>query len=63
MILFIASISILLHWIIDFLTVHTRPLYPFNDKIVSILFHTKKQRIISEIIITLIAIIIFVARL
>lgn len=58
-ILLIAALSILIHWIIDFLTVHTRPFAPINNKIVSLFFHTKKQRIIGEIIITIISLILF----
>ncbi|MAG08098.1 hypothetical protein CMO89_01385 [Candidatus Woesearchaeota archaeon] len=58
-ILVIAAASIFIHWVIDFLTVHTKPFMPFNDGIFSLFFHTKKQRIISEVIITLISGIIF----
>jgi len=48
----IAAFCIFLHWLVDFLTVHTRPLDPFNKKIISLFFHTKKQRLWSEIVIT-----------
>ena len=58
-IIIIVSLSIFIHWIIDFLTVHTKPLVPFNNKIISLFFHSKKQRIYSEIIITLISFITF----
>jgi hypothetical protein len=55
----IAIFSILLHWIIDFLTVHTRPFVPINDKIVCLFFKTKKQRLWSEIVITTISFVLF----
>lgn len=58
-ILFIAAVSIALHWLIDFLTVHTRPLDPVNRKIISLFFHTKRQRIVSEMIITIVSGILF----
>ncbi len=59
MILLIAMLAIFLHWFIDFLTVHTRPFVPFNNKIVCLFFKTKKQRTKSELIITLISFILF----
>jgi hypothetical protein len=55
----IASLSIIIHWLIDFLTVHTRPLDPINKKVVCLFFNSKKQRVVSEIIITIISIILF----
>ena len=55
----IAAWSIFLHWVIDFLTVHTQPFNPSNKKIVCFWFNTKKQRIQSEIVITLISFIVF----
>lgn len=59
-ILLIAIICIFLHWLVDFLTVHTRPLDPLNKKkIVSLFFHTTKQRIWSEIIITVVFLVVF----
>ncbi|MCK5107724.1 MAG: hypothetical protein KAQ83_03275 [Nanoarchaeota archaeon] len=57
--LLIASLSILIHWIIDFLTVHTRPFDPLNKRIVSLFFHSKKQRVVSEIIITIVSLVLF----
>lgn len=48
----IAAFCLLMHWLIDFLTVHTRPLYPFSDKLVCLFFKTKKAKIISDIAIT-----------
>lgn len=58
--LLIAMFSIIMHWFIDFLTIHTRPLYPVSKKIVCLFFKTKKQRIQSEIIITILSIILFI---
>jgi hypothetical protein len=57
--LLIASLSIAFHWLIDFLTVHTRPFDPLDKRVISLFFHSKKQRITSEIIITLISAIFF----
>ena len=57
--LLIAAVAIALHWLIDFLTVHTRPFDPIDKRIVSLFFHTKKQRIVSEMIITIISGILF----
>ena len=59
--LLIASLSIAIHWLIDFLTVHTRPFDPINKKIISLFFYTKKQRVVSEIIITIVSAILFLA--
>lgn len=55
----IAGLSIGLHWLIDFLTVHTRPYAPINNKIVCLFFSTKKQRVVSEIFITAVSILLF----
>ena len=55
----IASLGILIHWLIDFLTVHTRPFDPLNKHVVSLFFHSKKQRIFSEIIITIVSFVLF----
>ncbi|MCP6719496.1 MAG: hypothetical protein KJI71_04710 [Patescibacteria group bacterium] len=60
-ILLIAALSLIIHWLIDFLTVHTRPLAPINNKAVSLFFHTRKQRIISELVVTSISLILFLA--
>jgi hypothetical protein len=59
--LFIAGACFAIHWLIDFLTVHTRPFAPLNKKIFCLFFKTKKQRITSEIVITIISGIIFLA--
>ena len=59
--LLIASLSIAIHWLIDFLTVHTRPFDPINKRIISLFFHSKKQRVVSEIIITILSIILFLS--
>jgi hypothetical protein len=59
MYLLISSLSIFLHWIIDFLTVHTRPFEPIDNRIICLFFKTKQSRIISEIAITLLAAVIF----
>jgi membrane-bound metal-dependent hydrolase YbcI (DUF457 family) len=56
----IAFIGILLHWIIDFLTIHTMPLYPFSDNMHAFFFRTKQQRLYSEIIITLASLVAFI---
>ena len=58
--LILAGASLLLHWIIDFLTVHTRPLMPLNKKVVSLFFRTKKQRYISELVITALSVVFFI---
>ncbi len=58
--LWIAALSFVLHWLADFLTVHTRPLSPFSTRIVSLFFHGKKQRIISESVITFLSGVVFV---
>jgi len=57
--LLIVALSLPIHWLIDFLTVHTKPFTPINNKVVSLFFHTKKQRLVSEIIITIISIVLF----
>lgn len=57
--LLIASLSIFIHWIIDFLTVHTQPFQPIDKRIVCLFFKTGKQRIWSEIVITLISFVLF----
>jgi len=56
----IAMFSIVIHWMIDFLTVHTRPFDPINKKVFCLFFKTKKQRFVSEIVITGISAILFV---
>ena len=57
--LLIVALSIAIHWLIDFLTVHTRPFDPIDKRIISIFFHSKKQRLVSELLITGISIILF----
>lgn len=57
----IAGFAIATHWLIDFLTVHTRPFDPIDKRIVVLFFKTPKQRIVSEIIITIVAGILFTA--
>ena len=57
--LMMAALCFPIHWLVDFLTVHTRPLYPADKRIVSLFFHTKKQRVVSEVIITILSIILF----
>ena len=58
-ILLIATLCFAIHLAIDLLTVHTRPFSPANNKIVSLFFHTGKQRVRSEIIITVVSLILF----
>lgn len=57
--LLIASLGIAIHWLIDFLTVHTRPFDPIDKRVVSLFFHSNKQRVVSEIIITVVSAIFF----
>ncbi|MBN2453944.1 metal-dependent hydrolase [Candidatus Woesearchaeota archaeon] len=57
--LIIVAICLALHWLVDFLTVDTRPLYPFSNKRVNFFFHTRKQRLVREAVITPIALILF----
>ncbi len=57
--LFIAAASLPIHWLVDFLTVHTKPLEPLSSKIVCLFFSSIKQRKISEIIISAIAAVLF----
>ncbi len=58
-ILGIAASAIGIHWLIDFLMVHTKPFAPIDNRIVSLLFKTKKQRIYSEAIVTAVSLILF----
>jgi hypothetical protein len=58
-ILLIASLSILIHWLIDFLTVPTCPLYPISTKEITLFYKTKKSRVKLEIILTIISVILF----
>lgn len=51
-IIVIGMASILLHWFIDFVTVHTQPFKPKNKRIVALFFNTAKQRWSSEVILT-----------
>jgi hypothetical protein len=55
----IAAVAIGLHWLIDLLMVHTRPFVPIDNRIISVVFRTKKQRIYSEAIVTAASLIIF----
>jgi len=55
----IAIACIFLHWLVDFLTVHTRPFAPISNKVVSLFFHTKKQRMVSEMIISCVFLLLF----
>jgi hypothetical protein len=55
----IAGLSVLIHWLIDFLTVHTRPFSPLNKRIISVFFHTNQERKISEILITAVSLVLF----
>jgi hypothetical protein len=57
--LLIAAYSFFIHWLIDFLTVHTRPFDPINKKIISIVFHSGRQRQVSEVVITVLSGIVF----
>jgi hypothetical protein len=57
----IAAACIVLHWLVDFLTVDTKPFAPFNNKRVNLFFYTKTQRLLSQIIITAIAAVLFLA--
>ena len=59
-VLFILGMTLLLHWIVDFLTVHTRPLSPFSKKVVNFFFDTKFQRLVSEIVLTIIITVLFI---
>ena len=56
----IAAISIVFHWFVDFLTVHSRPFTPFNNKIYCFFFDTYKQMVWREVIITTISIVLFI---
>lgn len=55
----IGIVCILTHWFVDFLTVQNKPFAPFSDAVFSLKFKTKKQRLQSEIYITLIVFILF----
>ena len=55
----IASVSFALHWLIDVLTVHTKPFVPVDDRTVSLFFHTRKQRVVSEVAATIISVALF----
>jgi hypothetical protein len=57
--LFIAGVAIFMQWLIDFLTVPTRPFLPLKDDVVCLFFHTDKQRQISELITTGVLLILF----
>jgi hypothetical protein len=59
-ILEIAALSIAIHWFIDFLMVHTRPFAPIDNRIICLFFQTKKQRILSEAIITSASLVLFI---
>ena len=59
LILKIAGIALVMHWIIDFLMAHTRPLYPFSKKIVCLFFKDARSKRISEAVVTFIFGIIF----
>jgi len=59
LILEIAGIALVMHWMIDFLMVHTRPLYPFSKKIVCLFFKDAQSKRISEAVATFISGIIF----
>lgn len=58
-VILIAGASIFLHWLIDFLTVHTRPFDPLNKKMVCLFFNSKTQRVYSEVVITVVSIVVF----
>ncbi len=58
-ILGIAAASLLIHWLIDFLTVTTRPFAPGNKRQIVLFFRTKKQKMYREIIITSASLILF----
>lgn len=55
----IAAIGIVMHFIVDFLTCQTRPLYPFSDRKVCLFFDTYRKRIISELVAFGVALIVF----
>jgi len=55
----IAALSIAIHWLIDFLAVHTRPFAPIDNRIICLFFKTKKQRIVSEAVITSASLVLF----
>ena len=54
-ILQITGIAMVMHWLIDFLMVHTRPLYPFSNKLVCLFFKDDKSKKMSEVVVTLIS--------
>jgi hypothetical protein len=58
-ILWMAAAAVGIHWLIDFLTVHTRPFNPVDNRIVCLFFKTKRQRIISEAGLTLLSLALF----
>ena len=60
MLLIIAALCFLFHWVVDFLTVQTCPLDPFDKRAVSFLINSKRMRVISEIFIGAASIILFV---
>ncbi|MFT4309828.1 MAG: hypothetical protein ACMXYL_05065 [Candidatus Woesearchaeota archaeon] len=60
-ILLLATIGIWTHWIIDLLTVYTRPLYPYNKRQYSLFFHNRKEKYYGEMIITTLSFILFMA--
>ena len=55
----IGIVCVITHWLIDLITVHTKPLAPFSKAVFAWKFKTKKQRFISEVWITIISLIVF----
>jgi len=52
LVLKIAIACILLHWLLDFLTVQNRPFAPYSEYTFSVFFKTKKARTINEFVVT-----------
>ena len=58
--LLVAGISIFMQWLVDFLTVPTRPFMPLRDEVVCLFFKTDKQRQVSELVGTAVLLALFV---
>lgn len=59
-ILQIILLCIILHYMVDFLIGYTRPFFPYSDKEIFFrLYSTRKQRVLIEVISTIIAGVIF----
>lgn len=49
----ISAACLILHWLLDFLTVHTKPFNPVSQKAHSLFIHTFKQKKWAEISLTI----------